>query len=190
MKDVIKMKRILAIILVLCTLCLYSCTIFAKSSTTDIGKYGRYDRCVGDHETCFFPELDERIMSDFGYSYKADCIIDCAHEIFLEFIIESEDEFAYFVKEHTDSIKKQNNDAQVRQFEYDKSFTEVVIEDIVSTRYSEEGALVIDFAYVRKLLYNEETNSIVFVNLYVIDYWELENSAYISRFNIDLKALT
>ena len=44
---------------------------------------------------------------------------------------------------------------------------------------------MIDYAYIRKMLYCEENNSIIFVNLYVVDYWGFENSTYIERFNID-----
>ena len=182
------MKKILAIILVLCIFSFSGCNIYPDHRTTDIGEYGKYDNCVNEHEIKFFPQLNEDIMSDFKYSYNVDCVIDCAHEIYLEFTIEDEDEFAAFINEHQSSIIQENENVIVQEFIYDTSYTEVVIEDYICSRYADVG-LVIDCAYVRKLLYNEETHSVIFVNLYVMDYWEFENSTYISRFNIDPNVL-
>ena len=178
------MKRLLSFLLIICTLLLSSCGFF-EAHTTDIAKYGRFKRCVSDWEFEFFPRLDTDIMSGIRYSYNADCIIDCAHEIYLEFTIEDEESFSSFLKEHSNAITQKKRDAVIREFKYDKSYTEVVIEDEILMRTSDEDELVIDHAYVRKMLYNDESNCIVFINLYVIDYWELENSTYISRFNID-----
>ena len=84
---------------------------------------------------------------------------------------------------------QENTDATVQKLKYDESYTEVVIEDRITTRYSNDGELVIDSAYIRKLIYNEDINSIIFVHLYVMDYWEFENSTYIERFNIDPNTL-
>ncbi len=184
------MKKILAIILVLCTFCLAGCSIkVPHKRTTDINEYGKYDNCVGESETNFFPELDENIMSNFKYSYNVDCFIDCAHEIYLEFNIENEDEFAAFISEHQNKILQENEDAIVQQFVYDTAYTEVVIKDYIFSRYTDDGELVIDRAYIRKLIYNEENNSVIFIYLYVVDYWEFENSTYIERFNIDPNGL-
>ena len=184
------MKKILAIMFVLCILCLSSCGLFNKDlDTTDIEKYGIYDTCVHENIGEFFPELDKSIMSNFKYSYNSYCFIDCAHEIYLEFTIENEDEFTQFINEKQSSIMQENTDATVQKLKYDESYTEVVIEDRITTRYSNDGELVIDSAYIRKLIYNEDSNSIIFVYLYVVDYWEFENSTYIERFNIDPNTL-
>ena len=183
------MKKLLAIIFLICTLCLSSCIKVPRSHITDITAYGRYDNCVGESETNFFPQLNEKTMSNFKYSYNVDCFIDCAHEIYLEFTIEDEEEFTKFINENRHSIIQENEDAIVQQFMYDESYTEVVIEDVIRTRYTDNGELVIDFSYIRKFLYNEEKNSIIFVNLHVVDYWEFENSMYIERFSIDTRQL-
>ncbi len=186
------MKKLLAIILVLCTLCLSSCFLIEvpHSHITDIVEYGKYDNCVGEHETKFFPELNEDIMSNFKYSYNVDCIIDCAHEIYLEFTIENEAEFANFISENRNNIIQTNKDVATQKFKYDETYTEVIIEDVIEARYNDEGELVIDYAYIRKMLYSEETNSIIFVNLYVVDYWKFENSTYIERFDINPQELS
>lgn len=114
------MKKILAIILLLCTFCLAGCYIKVPyKHTTDINEYGKYDNCVGESETNFFPELDKNIMSNFKYSYNVDCFIDCAHEIYLEFNIENEDAFAAFISECQNKILQENEDAIVQQFIYD-----------------------------------------------------------------------
>jgi hypothetical protein len=184
------MKTILTIILVICIFCFAECSIkVPHNRTTDISEYSKYDNCVGESETNFFPELDENIMSNFKYSYNVDCFIDCAHEIYLEFNIENEDEFAAFISEHQNKILQENEDVIVQQFMYDEAYTEVVIEDIIRSRYTDDDELVIDYAYVRKLIYNEENNSVIFIYLYVEDYWEFENSTYIERFNIDPNGL-
>ena len=182
------MKKLLSIILVLCTLCITSCGIY-DHQTTDIKRYGKYDSCVGEGETDFFPELNEDIMSNVKYSYSVDCFIDCAHEIYLEFTIEDEAEFTDFINENKNSITTNNPNVVMQKFKYDEAYTELVIEDVINTRYNDEGTLVIDYAYVRKMIYNEESKSIIFVNLYVIDYWEIENSRYIERFDIDPQEL-
>ena len=101
------MKKFLVIILVFCTLCLSGCGIF-DHCTTDINKYGKYDNCVIESEINFFPELNKDIMSNFKYSYDADCFIDCAHEIYLEFTIEDEAEFTNFINESQNSITQIN----------------------------------------------------------------------------------
>ena len=181
------MKK-LAIILMLCTLCFTGCGGF-KHSTTDINKYGKYDNCVSEDETNFFPALNEDKMSNFKYSYNVDCIIDCAHEIYLEFTIENETEFTNFINENTNNITRNNQNVVTQKFKYDETYTEVVIEDLINTRQNDEGKLVIDYAYVKKMLYSEESNSIIFVNLYVIDYWEFKNSTYIQKFDINPQAL-
>ena len=128
-------------------------------------------------------------MSNFKYSYNSYCFIDHAHEIYLEFTIENEDEFTQFINEKQSSIMQENTDVTVQKLKYDESYTEVVIGDKIKTRYSEDGELVIDSAYIRKLIYNEDINSIIFVHLFVMDYWEFENSTYIERFNIDPNTL-
>ena len=184
------MKKILAIMFVFCILCLSSCGIFIKDlDTTDIEKYGIFDTCVHESIGDFFPKLDKSIMSNFKYSYNAYCFIDCAHEIYLEFTIENEDEFTQFINEKQSSIIQENTDAKVQKLKYDESYTEVVIGDRITTEYGNDGELAIECAYIRKLIYNEDSNSIIFVYLYVMDYWEFENSTYIERFNIDPNTL-
>ena len=153
--------------------------------TTDINKYGIYKDCVSEYETQLFPQLDKNIMSDIKYSYNAYCFIDCAHEIYLEFTIENEDEFTKFINENKNRITQAYNDVTVRNFKHDESYTEVVVHDSIHTRKDSNGVLVIDDAYIKKLMYNEENNSIIFINLYVVDFWEFANSTYIERFNIN-----
>ena len=184
------MKKTIALTLALillffCTICFSSCNKFSEYPVTNIDNYGEYDRCVDKSETRFFPELDKSIMSNFRYSYNKDCVIDCAHEIYLEFNIEDEDKFATFISEHQNNIIQEYENVIVQKFMYNKAYTEVVIQDNIRPRHTDNGKLVIDHAYIKKFLYNKENNSVIFVNLYVIDYWGFENSTYIERFNID-----
>ena len=158
------MKKTIALTLALillffCTICFSSCNMLSKYPITNIDKYGEYDDCVGESETQFFPELDKSIMSNFRYSFNKDCFIDCAHEIYLEFNIENEDKFATFISEHQNSIIEEYENVIVREFKYDKAYIEVVIEDKISSRYTDDGKLAIDSAYIQKFLYNEENNS-------------------------------
>ena len=182
----------LALALILFFCCMICFSIYnnlSKYPITNIDNYGEYDDCVGKSETQFFPELDKSIMSNFRYSFNKDCFIDCAHEIYLEFNIENEDKFATFISEHQNSIIEEYENVIVREFKYDKAYIEVVIEDKISSRYADDGKLAIDSAYIQKFLYNEENNSVIFINLYVIDCWDFENSTYIERFNIDTTTL-
>ena len=177
------------ILLFCCMICFSIYNNLSKYPITNIDNYGEYDDCVDKSETDFFPELDKRIMSNFTYSFNKDCFIDCAHEIYLEFNIENEDKFATFISEHQNRIIQEYENVIVQEFMYDKAYTEVVIEDNICSRYADDGKLVIDYAYIKKFLYNKENNSVIFINLYVIDYWEFENSTYIERFNIDTTML-
>lgn len=183
------MKKTLAIILLLCALSLSGCMGAPKKHITDINEYGKYDTCVGEWETAFFPKLDKNIMSNFKYSYNVDCYIDCAHEIYLEFTIEDKEEFANFINRHQNSIIQEYENVIVQTFKHDEAYTEVVIDDDIRTRKDDDGRLVIDCAHIRKLIYNEESRSIIFVTLYVTDYWGFENSTYIERFSIDPRKL-
>ncbi len=177
------MKKVLAIIILLCTLCLSSCM---PMRVTGIENYGKYAICVGDWETDFFPEIDKNIMSNFKYSYNAWCAWDCAHEIYLEFTIEDEEEFSKFINDTKIKVFQKYEEAIVQKFRFDESYTEVVIEDNI---YAAPPA-TINKAYVRKFMYNEDTNSLIFVNLYVIDNWGCKNSEYMKRFNIEPKTVT
>ena len=189
------MKRILLIIPVCCIALLVCCSplflLFLASvqtHSTNIEEYGTFDYCVQEWETDFFPQLDKNIMSNFIYSYHADCGIDCAHEIYLEFTIENEDAFRKFVTENQNRILQNNETAFVQTSKYDDEYTEVVIEDMIQTR-TYEDQLVIDSASIRKLMYNQTSHSVIFVHLYVIDYARFENYKYIDRFHIDPKEL-
>ena len=182
----------LALALILFFCCMICFSIYnnlSKYPITNIDNYGEYDDCVDKSETDFFPELDKSIMSNFIYSFNKDCFIDCAHEIYLEFNIENEDKFATFISENQNRIIQEYENVIVQEFMYDKAYTEVVIEDNICSRYAYDGELVIDYAFIKKFLYNKENNSVIFINLYVIDCWDFENSTYIERFNIDTTTL-
>ena len=145
------MKKMIALVLTLillflCMMCFSSCDNLSKYPITSIDNYGEYDDCVGKGETHFFPELDKSIMSNIKYSFNKDCFIDCAHEIYLEFTIENKDGFAAFINEHQNSIIQENENAIVQEFIYDTAYTEVVIQDIIRSRYTDDGELVIDYA--------------------------------------------
>ena len=51
--------------------------------------------------------------------------------------------------------------------------------------------MIMATAYTILELKNKSTITYIakFVNLYVVDYWEFENSTYIERFNIDPNGL-
>ena len=184
------MKKTLAICLLLCTLYLSSCGLFVKNlDTTDIEKYGIYDDCVGEDATDFFPQLDKNIMSNFRYSYNTNCFADCAHEIYLEFTIENEDEFTKFIEAKQNDILQKKEGAAIQKFKYDENYSEIVIKDKITTRRDRNNDLVIDSAMIYKVIYNEQDHTVIFVSLYVMDYWEFENSTYIERFHIDPNTL-
>lgn len=73
---------------------------------------------------------------------------------------------------------------------YDETYTEVVIDDNIRERYNDDSESLIDHAYLEKLIFNEESSSVIFVNLHVVDYWELENFVAIIKLCQNFRLLT
>ena len=164
--------------------------------TTNIKDYGVYNgnydnNSVREQINSFFPQKIEESFSDVTYSYRTKKLDAYAYEAYLEFVIEDEDEFLAFVKEHT-------GDTEGLIFEYDSSFIEHSLnrELWIDLYYDEEtgentpSQTYVDFAIIRSILYSDEENRIIFSSIGVYDGGGTTIdvlSVFFTRFGIDPK---
>lgn len=169
---------------------------FSPSSyyeTTNIADYGNYkgnndNKSVREFINSFFPE---EISSDFEnpkYIYRAKKFDAYAFEAYLEFTISDENTFQHYLKNVT-------NNAPLEKFEYDKDFFEYVIADelTISMSPSEQkqetpGDYAIQYAKIGKILFNEATNTVIYIALGVYDGGGVRTDylcEYFTRFQID-----
>lgn len=152
--------------------------------TTDIKDYGNFvgtydDENLNKYITGFFPDVIQDHFDVVKYSYKAVRGDTISCEAYLEFTIEDEEKFDLYTSAIT------NND-KTNEFAYDTSFTERVFSDYLQLTSSQEG---IERANIQKILYSDESNTVIFVFIMVHDggYTRADAyDAYFSRFDIDL----
>ena len=166
--------------------------IFTKPVvTTDLDDYGKY---TGNYDndfpnefiTSFFPEKIEDNFSNVKYSYRARKGDTYAFEAYLEFQIDDPSEFQSFVENYAGGYSP--------DFHYDPSFKEYTIADIFeptslsNESNSNETNCSIRYAKIGKILYSEETHTIIFVAIGVYDGGVVNTDflcEYFNRFGID-----
>ena len=170
-------------------LCCWGIVVFATAcdageiyQTTDIKDYGNfigtYDKNVKEYILAYFPDEIQDNFEIIKYSYKAIKGDSISCEAYLEFSIDDEEEFDLYVSQMT-------NETDTTVFEYDSSFREYVIED---SMHLSPDKTQIDSARIRKVLYSDETNTMIFVYIVVHDggYTRADSyNEYFSRFGID-----
>jgi len=171
-------------------LCCWGIVVFATAcddgeiyQTTDIKDYGNFigtydDETVKKSILVYFPDKIQDNFEIIKYSYKAIKGDSISCEAYLEFSIDDEEEFDLYVS-------KMTNETDTTVFEYDSSFREYVIQDSMHFGLEKDN---IESARIRKVLYSDETNTMIFVYIVVHDggYTRADSyNEYFSRFGID-----
>lgn len=197
---------ITAIIIVIGCICapliglvVYGSTVEYQYENTDIARYGEYpepdsfffglyDRwsqkpvaLIND----FFPGGISENFSEIQYRVYAENVDAYGFEAYLEFTIEDRTEFEAY-------IRNVIGDNPTHPFRYDNRFQEYKIADIFSlddTEITDEGKQhYIGWADIRKILYSEEEQRIIYVALGMYDGGGdsvEELSVFFPRFRID-----
>ena len=186
------MKRIIKKIsqMLVLALCCWGIVVFATAcedgeiyQTTDIKDYGNFigtydDETLKKTILAYFPDEIQDNFEIIKYSYKAIKGDSISCEAYLEFSIDDEEEFDSYVSQMT-------NETDTTVFEYDSSFREYVKQDYMDFGSEKHN---IECADIRKVLYSDETNTMIFVYIFVYDggYTRANSyNEYFSRFGID-----
>lgn len=172
-------------------------TLFIVASTptkytefTDISDYGNYSGTASDGFTkefisSLFPAVLDDAFSNIKYMYKAENIDTYGFEAYLELTIEDQSEFYRFISD----VAAQN---QWNEFLFDDRFMEYSLDNdldiyIDDADYSGEYHQILQ-AKIRKVLYSEETQTIIFYAMGVYDGGGVHTgyfSSLFDRFDID-----
>lgn len=177
----------------LCILCLVLGAVLTSCApkiykTTDIEEYGDYsgtynDQFVSNYIGSFFPEsLDNRSVKVVRYSYYAKKSDTYGFEAFLELKTNDSDTFEQCVFEIAP-------ESEWKPFVYDSAFMEYSIENVLQLGDQVNGAYYpIEQAKIRKVLFNAEAQTIIYVAIGVYDGGGTgtdELNVFFDRFNID-----
>ena len=164
--------------------------------TTDIANYGKI---VGNHKNdlveesifSFFPKKIEPNFKNVEYYYSAIDSGACCYEAYLEFTIEDKTEFNDFVSSVVDKEK-------VIPFFCDDDYKEYTIANGFDFQYEEKSIIDSkDMGYIlssactdlKKILYSESTQKIVFVSVEMgMDAFAYtsELNYFTDKFNVDI----
>ena len=156
---------------------------------TDISDYcvitGNYDNDrPAEFIHSFFPEEVDDDFSNVSYLYIAQRGDTYACQIWLEFDIENEDAFKDFISSNTVS-------ENVTVFSYDTAYMDYTIAndfELTSPQDDKADDIHIEYAKIGKILYNEDTQHIIFYALCLYDGGYSSTKIFgdfFSRFNID-----
>ena len=146
---------------------------FLISHTTDVNNYGIYDDeyMKIDH----FPEQITDNMIPVHYSYYYDYTWDYCYELYLEVKI-TDGEY--------ESIKSKY-ESELKDCFYASNYSEYVISDYTNNYIREDGSCYMNSPHIRKIIFNDSDQTIIFVSICGIDPFYYENSYYFERFNLD-----
>ena len=143
------------------------------SATTDINNYGVYDKCVSEGLEIFPDEITED-MTPIQYSYYYDWSWDYVYEIYLE---------VRMADSYNNELKSQYSDS-LSNFRFAEGYEEFVIEDKLNPEIR-NNSYYTSYPCIMKIIFNDADNIVIFECMYGCDPFDLKNSAYISRFQID-----
>ena len=143
------------------------------SATTDINNYGIYDKCVTENLR-IFPDKITDDMTPIRYSYYYDYSWDYVYEIYLE-VQMTDSSYNEFKSEYCDSLSN---------FRFADGYEEFVVEDKLNPEKG-NNSYYTSCPNIIKIIFNDAENIVIFVFMFGYDPFDLKNSAYISRFNID-----
>ena len=186
-----KKNRVLIILLVvaLIELCAFIVPVIiitiknTMQETTDINEYGNWeytDKDGGDvkkYTDNIMPRYIEDFFSVVHYSYRWKPIAQ-THEAYLEITIEDETQYQSYVQQLTAG-------KETTPFFYNNAFEEYVYTDILSVSSAE----FLEKSEVQKVLFSDETNTLIFVSFVHLIYDEVQSVKelyYFERFDIDV----
>ncbi len=184
------MKRIVFLLLVqiamIISLCFVGCNAYEVIETTDIEDYGKftetkYGEKIDIYTEKVMPKKIEEFFSNVEYSYKM-CHSPAMHEAYLKVTIDSE-------KQYESYINSIVGDNETEAFYYDKTYREYVIVDKISLQHeNEEKGPTIGYTEIQKILFSNETNTLIFISL-VVPYNDMpffvDTFLYFEKFDIN-----
>lgn len=185
------MKYFICIILSFVVFCLSGCNIFHIGEvhiTTDINDYGKFPTLIEEHRIekytdIILPEKIEEFFFEPSY-YFGYCKDPFMCEAYLEFKIEDEMQYENYITELTQGKSTQ-------KFFYDEAFEECVITDVLILQHvGEANGPIISKSEVQKILFSNESNTIIFISLVVLYQdmpFPIKDFYYFEKFNIDVE---
>ena len=143
------------------------------SQTTDIENYGRYD--YQEYMPNFFPEEITEEMTPVKYSYYFDNSWDWCYELYLEVKMTSTEYEKY----------KSQYSSELVECWYDSNYSEYVINDRLNLNYYDDGKSYMYSPKIEKIIFNDETKTVIFLALKGTASFNFENSVFFGKFPID-----
>ena len=170
-------KRALGLLLIVSAIFSMSGCDFGSKRISDIEQYGQFESYIELPE--FFPDSVDGYTVN-AYAYHLESWMDTCYEILLDITV-AESQF----EELLSGVLEQGKECY-----YSEGFYEVIFEDHYDIFTEEEDSQqVVGYADIEKIIYNPETNRIVYVALHANDtgVYPLKDVAYFNCFHIDEK---
>ncbi|MBQ8145660.1 MAG: DUF3267 domain-containing protein [Clostridia bacterium] len=143
------------------------------SQTTDIDNYGVYD--YPEYMPDYFPKTITNEMTPVTYSYYFDYSWDWCYELYLETEM-TDGEYEKYKSQYSDKLV---------ECWYDSSYLEYVMRDEPNLRRNDDGDYYMSCPTIKKIIFNDETKTVIFWAVIGSDPFYLENSAFFEKFQID-----
>ena len=173
------MKRVISVAGVLCFSLLLSACDYGYTHVTDPDKY---QRTVGSYTIEYFPE-DISAYTVNDYSYTSYDSLDTCTEIFLDITV-SEEQFDKLIL----LAEQYSSDSVSKTAYYNTDYTEIVyVNNYDDYNVGESKEKKVGKADIKKVIYNKDTNNIVYVYFKAYDtgVYPVAEVAYFNRFGID-----
>ncbi len=143
------------------------------SHTTDIENYGIYDDGVTNH--AHFPDEITDEMTPIAYNYFYDVSWDWAYEVYFEVRLTDE---AY-------AAERAKYESELIPAWYAEGYNEYIISDTPGFDYHDDGEAYFARSDIQKIIFHDETNTVIYLSIVCTDPLYTEDSAYYQRFNPD-----
>lgn len=143
------------------------------SHTTDIENYGIYDDGVTNH--AHFPEEITDDMTPLAYNYFYDVSWDWAYEVYFETRLT---DAAY-------AAERAKYESELIPAWYAEGYSEYIISDTPGFDYHDDGEAYFARSDIQKIIFHDETNTVIYLSIVCTDPLYTEDSAYYQRFNPD-----
>ena len=188
---------ILFVVLEIVTLVMYiyklrSADTWEIYEKTNIDEYGEYisvrrDGYMTENIDQIMPSKIEDFFIVQKYSYRM-CHDPVFQEVYLEVVIEDEAQYQAYVNELTYG-------KTLHSFWYDPSFSEVTLTEdratVTMLGSTDDTTAYIDYAIIQKIMFCNQTNTIIFLSLDVPDTYFANPASqfyYFERFGIDVSS--
>ncbi len=178
-------KRIAACLTLLCVMISTSaCSkyLWGTFRETSEDNYGEWENFLGGwaeyvEMPSFLPSSVENYTVN-SYSYTVFNYLDLCYEVFLDITVE-EDEF----DELLETTRAYSETYEEQEAVYCDGYTEIVFKDYYENRDNNK----VGHTNIQKVIYNPDTNNIVYEVFYVIDsgVMDVKDVAYFNRFSIE-----